>query len=99
MKRLTLILGLLLALLFLAGSLVMAEETAVFTVSWWTVDNGGGSSNNSVYAISGTAGQPDAHGQSSGGIFAVSGGFWYAPAPPAVPTPDRLFLPLVVSGN
>jgi hypothetical protein len=39
------------------------------------VDGGGGTSNRESYAVSGTAGQPDA-GAMSGGNYIVTGGFW-----------------------
>ena len=45
------------------------------SLSWWTVDAGGGSSKGGVFALSGTVGQPDA-GAMQGGSFTLSGGFW-----------------------
>ena len=99
MKRSILILSIILVLLFLAGSLAVAAEIESFAVSWWTVDGGGGGSDGGPYLVSGTMGQAEAHGQSSGGVFGVSGGFWHAPAAPAAPAPNRIFLPLVVSGD
>jgi hypothetical protein len=54
----------------------MAKPLAdVFSISWWTVDNGGGVSQGGPYQINGTAGQPDA-GNSAGGTYNLSGGFW-----------------------
>lgn len=48
-----------------------------YEVSWWTVDGGGTSGmTGGTYAISGTAGQPDAGGPFAGGAFFVTGGFW-----------------------
>ena len=99
MKRSILILGVILVLMLLAGSLAVAAEIESFAVNWWTVDGGGGSSDGGLYLVSGTMGQAEAQGQSSGGVFAVSGGFWHAPAGPAAPAPNRIFLPLVVSGD
>ena len=55
---------------------VVAQPLAdVFSISWWTVDNGGGVSQSGQYQVKGTAGQPDA-GISSGGTYKLSGGFW-----------------------
>lgn len=62
------------ALLFLAGSMAYAETTG-YSLSWWTVDGGGGTSNSSAYDLSGTIGQPDA-GSMSGGGYVLVGGFW-----------------------
>jgi hypothetical protein len=47
----------------------------VFSISWWTVDGGGGTSQGGSYALSGTIGQPDA-GSLSGGNYLLEGGFW-----------------------
>jgi hypothetical protein len=46
-----------------------------YTIDWFTVDGGGGTSTGGVYAVSGTLGQPDA-GAMAGGTFALTGGFW-----------------------
>ncbi len=67
--------------------------TATFDIPWWTV-NGGGASGNAggAYTLSGTAGQPDAGPRQSGGVYALTGGFWHSrPA-----TQRGVYLPLVV---
>jgi hypothetical protein len=46
-----------------------------FSIPWWTVDNGGGTSQGGAYLLSGTIGQPDPV-NSSGGIYLLKGGFW-----------------------
>lgn len=46
-----------------------------YSIDWFTVDGGGGTSTGGVYAVSGTIGQPDA-GVMSGGDYSVAGGFW-----------------------
>ena len=46
-----------------------------YTIDWFTIDGGGGTSTGGVYAISGTVGQPDA-GAMSGGNYFLAGGFW-----------------------
>ena len=46
-----------------------------FTMDWFTIDGGGGTSTGSVYSESGTIGQPDA-GVMGGGQYSLSGGFW-----------------------
>lgn len=46
------------------------------TMSWFTVNGGGGTfSTGGSFSVGGTAGQPDA-GNHSGGDFALRGGFW-----------------------
>jgi hypothetical protein len=46
-----------------------------FSLPWWTVDSGGGSSQGGAYSLSGTTGQADA-GLLSGGGYILEGGFW-----------------------
>lgn len=49
-----------------------------FSIDWFTIDGGGGTSANGVFSISSTTGQPDA-GSMSGGNFSLTGGFWALP--------------------
>ncbi len=64
-------------LVFLTPVLVKAQP---YSVDWFKVAGGGGSSagtnNGSIFAVSGTIGQPDASAAMSGGNFSVTGGFW-----------------------
>jgi hypothetical protein len=46
-----------------------------YSIDWYTIDGGGGTSTGGVYTVSGTIGQPDA-GHMSGGNYTVDGGFW-----------------------
>jgi len=59
--------------------LLTIEATSVFaqtySIDWFTIDGGGGTSTGGVYSVSGTIGQPDA-GHMSGGNFTIDGGFW-----------------------
>ena len=48
---------------------------ASYSIPWWKVGNGGGTSQGGVYVLSGTLGQPDA-GKLSAGPYALEGGFW-----------------------
>ena len=47
-----------------------------FSIDWYKIAGGGGTSTNAQFAISGTIGQPDAGGPMTGGSFSVTGGFW-----------------------
>ena len=47
-----------------------------FTIDWFTIDGGGGTSAGGVYQVSGTIGQPDAGPTMGGGNYSVTGGFW-----------------------
>src|SRR6266446_4819488 len=46
-----------------------------YSIDWFTIDGGGGTSAGGPYSLSGTIGQPDA-GTLSGGNFVLDGGFW-----------------------
>ena len=65
--------------LFLAISLctfaVSSASAQSYSIDWFTIDGGGGTSTGGVYSVSGTIGQPDA-GHMSGGNFTIDGGFW-----------------------
>jgi hypothetical protein len=58
-----------------------------YTVDWYKISGGGGTSTGSVYTVSGTIGQPDASGAMHGGNYSVTGGFWslYAVQTPGAP--------------
>src|SRR5205814_9359754 len=58
-------------LVFLPGSVA-----AQYSITWSTIDGGGGTSANGQYSVSGTIGQPDAGPTMSAGNFSVDGGFW-----------------------
>jgi hypothetical protein len=62
--------------LFIFLSLLTSTAFAQqFSIDWYKVAGGGGTSSNGQYSVSGTIGQPDA-GKMSGGSFTVDGGFW-----------------------
>ncbi len=72
-----------------AGILAAPEGPAApFSIPWWTVDGGGGTSLGGGFAVSGTIGQPDA-GTLSGGSYTIRGGFW------SFNTEYATFLPLI----
>src|SRR6266536_388318 len=62
------------ALLLLAVTSTAALAQS-YSIDWFTIDGGGGTSTGGVYAVSGTIGQPDA-GKLSGGNYTLDGGFW-----------------------
>lgn len=51
-----------------------------FTIDWFTLDSGGGSSSGAGFGLDGTFGQPDA-GDASGSGYTLRGGFWYGEVP------------------
>jgi hypothetical protein len=54
---------------------VVVQAQQSFSVDWFTIDGGGGTSTGGMYSVSGTVGQSDA-GRMSGGSFSLAGGFW-----------------------
>ena len=61
-----------------ALAVLVAPTVAVaqpFSIDWYTIDGGGGTSSGGGFTLSGTIGQPDA-GVLSGGGFTLTGGFW-----------------------
>src|SRR6059036_1881225 len=53
-----------------------AAQAQSYTIDWFTIDGGGGTSTGGVYSVSGTIGQPDAGPAMSGGNYSLTGGFW-----------------------
>jgi len=52
---------------------------AAYSLWWHTIDGGGASFVSAGdYRLGGTAGQPDAGGQVSAGLYTLEGGFWVA---------------------
>ncbi len=72
---------------------VIVSTTALFaqsySIDWYTIDGGGGTSTGGVYSVTGTIGQPDA-GTMAGGNYTLQGGFWGVIA--AVQTPGAPLL-------
>ena len=67
-----------------------------YSLDWWTINGGGGTSADGVYSVSGTIGQPSSSTM-SGGNYAVTGGFWSLLA--VVQTPGAPLLTINYSGN
>ena len=60
-----------------------------YSIDWYRIAGGGGTSTNSQYVVSGTIGQHDAGGTGTNGQYAVTGGFWVLPTlvqTPGTPT-------------
>src|ERR1017187_6696041 len=47
-----------------------------YSIDWYKVAGGGGTSTGGVYAVSGTIGQHDAGGPMTGGNYSLTGRFW-----------------------
>ena len=64
-----------------------------YSIDWYKISGGGGTSTNGQYSLSATVGQHDAGGPMTGGTFSLTGGFWalFAVQTPGAPT-LRIFL-------
>jgi hypothetical protein len=67
MKKLLLLIG----LVFPAVSFAQS-----YSIDWFKIAGGGGTSTNGQFTLSGTIGQHDAGGPLTGGSFSLTGGFW-----------------------
>ena len=71
MKQVVLALGLLIS------ALGLPANAQTYSIDWFTIDGGGGTSTGGVYSVSGTIGQPDANATPmTGGNYSLTGGFW-----------------------
>jgi hypothetical protein len=85
-------------LLFSVGvALVLGYSVyAQYSINWYSIDGGGGTSTGGVYSVSGTIGQPDAGPAMTGGPYSLQGGFWAAAV--AVQTLDAPTLTITPMG-
>src|SRR5271165_4867583 len=68
-----------------------------YSIDWYKIAGGGGTSSGGNYSVSGTIGQPDAGVAMSGGSYSVTGGFWSLIS--VVQTPGLPNLTISYSGN
>jgi hypothetical protein len=81
----------------LAALLMLGTAGAqTYTIDWYSVDGGGGTSSGGNYTVTGTIGQPDA-GTSSGGNYTLTGGFMSVVT--AIQTPGAPVLKVTRAGN
>ena len=67
-----------------------------YSIDWYKIAGGGGTSTGGTYQVSGTIGQPDASGAMTGGGYSLTGGYWslYAMQAPGAP-----LLTITYAGN
>jgi hypothetical protein len=68
-----------------------------YSIPWYKMAGGGGTSTNGPFALTGTIGQADASQPMSGGSFSLTGGFWSFLS--VVPTPGAPTLYISSAGN
>jgi hypothetical protein len=91
------------ATLFLIGVLAVGLAAAAlaaagpYSLDWWTVGGGGGTSDSASYTLAGTIGQPEVGEVMSSGTYTVAGGFWGVGAPPR--EAFSVYLPVTLKGH
>jgi hypothetical protein len=87
MKSFIILLGLLVPTISFAQS---------YTIDWYKIAGGGGTSTGGTYQVSATIGQPDASGAMTGSGYSLTGGYWSIIA---VQTPGAPLLTITYAGN
>jgi hypothetical protein len=64
------------ALLLSAAGFQSSVLAQSYSIDWYKIAGGGGTSTGLTYTVSGTIGQPDASGAMTGGNYSLTGGFW-----------------------
>jgi hypothetical protein len=59
-----------------AGWFAWNAAAQSYSIDWYKVAGGGGTSTGATYQVAGTIGQPDAGAAMSGGSYSLTGGFW-----------------------
>jgi hypothetical protein len=78
------------SLLLAAGMGMLSGASAQnYSIDWYSIDGGGGTSSGGPYTIAGSIGQPDA-GVMAGGNYSLTGGFWSIIS--AIQTPGAPYL-------
>lgn len=80
-----------------ALGMALSASAQSYSINWYKIAGGGGTSSNGQYSLSGTIGQPDASGAMNGGQYSVTGGYWSMIQ--VVQTPGTPDLTITRSGN
>jgi hypothetical protein len=83
--------------LFAVVLLTGAAAFAQYSIDWFKIAGGGGTSSGGNYALSGTIGQADAGGPLTGGTYSLTSGFWSAVT--VVQEPNTPILTIVTNPN
>ena len=81
----------------LALLLCQSAGAQSYSIDWYKIAGGGGTSTGGTYSVSGTIGQHDAGGPMTGGNYSLTGGFWALIS--VVQTPGAPTLYISHSGN
>lgn len=64
------------AFLVIGCALAAPVQAQNYSIDWYKISGGGGTSTGGTYSVSGTIGQHDAGGPMTGGNYSLTGGFW-----------------------
>ncbi len=84
-------------LFILHASFCLPAWSQSYSIDWFKVSGGGGTSTGATYQVTGTIGQADAGGAMTGGNYSLTGGFWSLIS--VVQTPGAPTLIITHSGN
>jgi hypothetical protein len=90
-------LALLACFLLLPSSFCLRAWGQGYSINWYKIAGGGGTSTGGVYSVNGTIGQPDASAAMAGGNYSLTGGFWSLIS--TVQTPGAPFLSIAAYGT
>ena len=76
---------------------VLTASAQTYSIDWFKIAGGGGTSTGGVYSVSGTIGQPDAGGPMTNGQYSITGGFWVLPT--AVQGTNAPMLTIIPAGG
>ena len=76
MKTIIVRFSFLFAVVAILGAFSISARAQSYTIDWYKIAGGGGTSTGGTYQVSGTIGQPDASGAMTGGNYSLTGGFW-----------------------
>ena len=82
---------------FLVSAFYFRAWGQSYSIDWYKIAGGGGTSTGATYQVTGTIGQPEAGGAMSGGQYSLTGGFWSLIA--VVQTSGAPKLTITNSGN
>lgn len=74
-----LVFSILAAVLIILTGVAVAQDgpDPDYSIDWYTMDGGGGTSSGGAFSLTGTIGQFDASvEEATGGVYGLSGGFW-----------------------
>jgi hypothetical protein len=81
----------------LTSSFCLSAFGQSYSIDWYKITGGGGTSTGATYQVTGTIGQPDAGGAMTGGNYSLTGGFWSLIAVAQIPGAPTLTI--TQSGN